>query len=104
MTEATTAGTQKGFLGFVETTGNKLPDPVFLFFYLIGGLVLISIICAAIGVSAPHPTQLNPDGSTVIVRADSLLSAAKRCSYCIRSSSSESSVSESVSHFSTACL
>ncbi len=76
MSESNTAPAQKGFLGFVERTGNKLPDPVFLFFYLIGGLVLISIICAAIGVSAPHPTQLNPDGTAMIVRADSLLSAA----------------------------
>lgn len=76
MSESNTAPAQKGFLGFVERTGNKLPDPVFLFFYLIGGLVLISVICAAIGVSAPHPTQLNPDGAAMIVRADSLLSAA----------------------------
>lgn len=76
MSESNTAPAQKGFLGFVERTGNKLPDPVFLFFYLIGGLVLISVICAAIGVSAPHPTQLNPDGTEMIVRADSLLSAA----------------------------
>ena len=76
MSESNTAPAQKGFLGFVERTGNKLPDPVFLFFYLIGGLVLISVICAAIGVSAPHPTQLNPDGSALIVSADSLLSAA----------------------------
>ena len=33
----------KGFLGWVERTGNKLPDPVFLFFYLIIVLVVISI-------------------------------------------------------------
>lgn len=76
MSESNTAPAQKGFLGFVERTGNKLPDPVFLFFYLIGGLVLISVICAAIGVSAPHPTQLNEDGSALIVSADSLLSPA----------------------------
>jgi aminobenzoyl-glutamate transport protein len=76
MSESNTAPAQKGFLGFVERTGNKLPDPVFLFFYLIGGLVLISVICAAVGVSAPHPTQLNEDGSALIVSTDSLLSAA----------------------------
>ena len=28
-------GAQKGFLGWVERTGNRLPDPVFIFFYLI---------------------------------------------------------------------
>lgn len=76
MTDTSAAPTQKGFLGFVERTGNKLPDPVFLFFYLIGGLVLFSVICAVLGVSAEHPTQLNPDGTPVIVTADSLLSAA----------------------------
>ena len=34
----------KGFLGWVERTGNKLPDPVFIFFYLIIFLVVISVI------------------------------------------------------------
>jgi len=42
----------KGFLGWVERTGNKLPDPVFLFFYLIIALVVISIIVAFFGGSA----------------------------------------------------
>ncbi len=69
-------GTQKGFLGFVEKTGNKLPDPVFLFFYLIGGLVLISILCAWLGASALHPTQIGPDGSPVVITSESLLSPA----------------------------
>ena len=76
MTGTEAAPAQKGFLGFVERTGNKLPDPVFLFFYLIGGLILISVICAVTGVSAVHPTQLNEDGSPVVVTAASLLSPA----------------------------
>ena len=42
----------KGFLGWVERTGNKLPDPVFLFFYLIILLVIISVIVALTGGSA----------------------------------------------------
>ena len=33
-----------GFLGWVERSGNKLPDPVFLFFWLIVGLVAISAV------------------------------------------------------------
>lgn len=74
MTVAATAGTQKGFLGFVERAGNKLPDPVFLFFYLILILVGISVVCALAGVSAVHPTQVDADGAPVVILATSLLS------------------------------
>lgn len=66
--------TSKGFLGFVERTGNKLPDPVFIFFYLIIFLVIVSVICAALGVSAEHPTQVDADGNPIIVSAASLIS------------------------------
>jgi len=69
------APTQKGFLGWVERTGNRLPDPVFIFFYLIILLVAISVACAVLGVNAVHPTQVNDDGSPVVVAAESLLSA-----------------------------
>lgn len=65
----------KGFLGFVERTGNRLPDPVFLFFYLIAALVLVSVVCAVLGVSAIHPTRIDENGAPVIVSAASLLSA-----------------------------
>ncbi|MEO0817324.1 MAG: AbgT family transporter [Pseudomonadota bacterium] len=65
---------QKGFLGWVERTGNRLPDPVFIFFYLIILLVIISVACAVFGVSAVHPTQVTDDGSPLIVSAASLLS------------------------------
>ena len=46
-----------GFLGWIERSGNKLPDPVFLFFWLILGLVAISVLAAMTGVSAAHPTS-----------------------------------------------
>jgi aminobenzoyl-glutamate transport protein len=76
MTDSTTTqSTQKGFLGWIERTGNRLPDPVFLFFYLIIALVIISVIAAWAGASAIHPTQQNDDGSAVIVKSMSLLSA-----------------------------
>ncbi|MEM7768435.1 MAG: AbgT family transporter [Pseudomonadota bacterium] len=42
----------KGFLGMVERVGNRLPDPVFIFFYLIAAVVVVSIVCALAGVSA----------------------------------------------------
>ena len=50
MAEATTAeNTQTGILDWVERTGNKLPDPVFIFFYLIIALVVVSIVAALSG-------------------------------------------------------
>jgi len=63
------------FLGWVERTGNKLPDPVFIFFYLILALMGLSILFAGIGLSAPHPTKLDEAGNPVILHAVSLLSA-----------------------------
>lgn len=77
---------QKGFLAWVERTGNRLPDPVFLFFYFIIALVIVSIICAFLGVGATLDEQVlggMPDsqkarfgiGSDGIISAVSLLSA-----------------------------
>lgn len=51
-TAASEQGRAKGFLGFVERTGNKLPDPVFIFFYLILALMAVSVIAAAMGANA----------------------------------------------------
>lgn len=65
-----------GFLGWVERRGNALPDPVFLFLYLIVLLVGISVLCALLGISAQHPTELAEDGSALIVQAVSLLAPA----------------------------
>ena len=65
-----------GFLGWIERSGNKLPDPVFLFFWLILGLVAISVLAAMTGVSAAHPTKIDPaTGTNQIISATSLLSA-----------------------------
>ncbi len=67
---------QKGILGWIERTGNKLPDPAFIFFYLIIALVLISIVAAMTGYSAPHPTQkIEGTNDPFIIQAASLLSA-----------------------------
>lgn len=76
MAEAVAAQTQKGFLGWVERTGNKLPDPVFLFFGLIGGLIAISIVASLLGWSALHPTEIDEaTGQARAITATSLLSA-----------------------------
>ncbi|MFN4113094.1 MAG: AbgT family transporter [Sphingomonadaceae bacterium] len=74
--DAATAKAQTGILGWIERTGNKLPDPVFLFFYLIAVLVIISIVASIAGWSAIHPTEVDPDtGAAKVIAATSLLSA-----------------------------
>ena len=76
MADTATATVNKGFLGWVERTGNRLPDPVFIFIYLIAALVVVSIISALTGLSALHPTKTNPDGSALVLKAQSLVSSA----------------------------
>lgn len=74
MSDTAAPETNKGFLGWVERTGNRLPDPVFIFFYLAIVLVIISLICYFAGVSAEHPTQTGADGAPLVIKAKSLLS------------------------------
>lgn len=64
----------KGFLGWVERAGNKLPDPVFIFFWLIGILIAFSVAASLMGYSAVHPTQLDEAGNAVVLSAVSLVS------------------------------
>lgn len=86
MAEAVEQEQTKGILGWVERTGNKLPDPVFLFAYFIIALVIVSVICAMLGVNAQLDDQVlggMPDnqkarfgiGSDGIISAVSLLAA-----------------------------
>ena len=56
MSNAPTAN--RGFLGWVERTGNALPDPVFLFFYLIIAVVIMSVIATVVGVSETLSPQI----------------------------------------------
>lgn len=71
----TRSETGGGVLGWIERTGNRLPDPVFIFLWLILILVLFSVIAAGVGYSAVHPVQTGEDGAPVVIRAESLLSA-----------------------------
>ncbi|MFN3835550.1 MAG: AbgT family transporter [Glycocaulis sp.] len=57
---------QKGILGWIEKTGNKLPDPVIIFAYLIGILIIVSVITDFLNVSVEHPVRVNEDGSPVV--------------------------------------
>ena len=88
MTDTTSTATEnnKGFLAWVERTGNKLPDPVFLFFYFIIALVVVSIVCSLLGVGATLDEQVlggMPDsqkarfgiGEDGVISAVSLLAA-----------------------------
>jgi len=81
-----TSSSQRGLLSWVERTGNALPDPVFLFLYLILALLVISIISALFGLSetlSPEILAGMPDaqkarfgiGSDGVLNAQSLLSA-----------------------------
>ena len=80
-----TSNSRSGFLGWVERTGNALPDPVFLFFYLIIAVMIFSVIAALMGVSETLSPQIlsgMPDsqkarfgiGADGVVAAKSLLS------------------------------
>ena len=64
---------QTGFLGLVERAGNRLPDPAFIFFYLIIVMVVISTIAYFLGMSVDHPTQRDAAGDPVTVSAISAL-------------------------------
>ena len=65
-----------GFLGWIERNGNRLPDPVFLFLWLILALIIISVVANLVGFSAAHPTLVDPaTGTKAIISASSLLSA-----------------------------
>ena len=74
-TAATAPTAQKGVLGWIERTGNRLPDPVFLFLWLIGGLIVISTLAAWLGWSALHPAEVDEaTGARRVISAVSLLS------------------------------
>jgi aminobenzoyl-glutamate transport protein len=65
---------RKGLLAWVERAGNRLPDPVFIFVWLIAILAAGSAVAAAFGYSALHPTQHGEDGARAVIRAASILS------------------------------
>lgn len=75
MTPSSDQSEQTGILRWIERTGNRLPDPVFIFFYLILGLMVVSVVAALAGASAVHPTEVDEEtGAATIISAQSLLS------------------------------
>lgn len=76
MVEAAEGRAQKGILGWIERSGNKLPDPVFLFFWLIAVVIAISLLGSLLGWSVVHPTEIDEaTGQARVIAATSLLSA-----------------------------
>ncbi|MET0337405.1 MAG: AbgT family transporter [Caulobacter sp.] len=55
-------------LDAIERLGDRLPDPVFIFAWIIGALVVASVVCAGLGVTAVNPV----DGQ--VLKSESLLS------------------------------
>ncbi len=66
---------ERGMLAWIERTGNRLPDPVFIFVWLIAIVVAVSVIAQLLGLSAEHPTQRAEGGGPLMIEAASLLSA-----------------------------
>ncbi|GGE32831.1 aminobenzoyl-glutamate transporter [Marinicauda pacifica] len=73
---AETVEHQKGILGLIERAGNRLPDPVFIFLYLIIVMAVVSQVTAWLGLAVDHPTRVAPDGGPAQVEAISVFSAA----------------------------
>lgn len=59
-----------GFLDFIEKAGNKLPDPLTLFFSMAGLILLLSLLLSGLGVEVVSPS----DGS--VIRVVNLLDTA----------------------------
>ena len=55
---------KKGFLGWIERVGNKMPHPLALFMYITAIVLVMSLVLGLMGVSATHPTT----GEVVAVR------------------------------------
>lgn len=76
MTNGGTQSLNSGIFGWIERTGNKLPDPVFLFFYLILFVIALSIVADFLGWGAVHPIEIDQaTGQNSVIGATSLLSA-----------------------------
>ncbi|MDA3881449.1 MAG: AbgT family transporter [Prolixibacteraceae bacterium] len=58
----------KGFLGWIERVGNKLPHPFWMFVWIIGIVIVVSFITSLFGVQATDP------GTGKLIEAENLLS------------------------------
>ena len=66
------SGQGRGILTAVERIGNRLPDPVFIFVWLIGILIVVSVVAAVAGLAAVHPVTGEPVDAISLLSADNL--------------------------------
>ncbi|WP_296138496.1 AbgT family transporter [uncultured Tessaracoccus sp.] len=60
------------FLNFIEWTGNKLPDPIIIFFLLCVGTLVLSAIAGGLGWSAQHPATKETVTAVNLLTADGM--------------------------------
>ncbi|MEM1129831.1 MAG: AbgT family transporter, partial [Pseudomonadota bacterium] len=56
----------------MERIGNDLPDPVFIFVWLIGILVAVSVVSALVGLEAIHPITQEPVVAVSLLSSENL--------------------------------
>ncbi len=61
-----------GFIAAVERIGNRLPDPVFIFVWLTGILMVVSALAALVGLQSLHPVTDEPVKATSLLSGDNL--------------------------------
>lgn len=69
--ERTLESRNRGFYRFfkrVEIIGNRLPHPMWIFIYLIGIVMVLSLVLSLLGVSVTY-TQANSDGTVEVIEA-----------------------------------
>ena len=66
------SGQGRSILTAVERIGNRLPDPVFIFVWLIGILIVVSVVAAIAGLAAVHPVTGEPVDAISLLSADNL--------------------------------
>jgi len=66
-------------LDAVERAGNRLPDPVLIFLWLILRWAVLSVIGAAAGWEAVNPISQQPIGRSACCRAAPSSACSSRC-------------------------
>lgn len=70
MTSANAPAGGRGFPRWAARTGTRLPGPAFIFLYLIGALIIVSLIAELAGLSALQPIRKNEAGARDGHRSD----------------------------------
>lgn len=68
-----TAEKKKGFLGWIERVGNKMPHPLALFMYITGVVLALSLVLGLAGLSATHPSTGETIAVMNLISVDGLL-------------------------------